>query len=309
VKLFLDPSADGYTNMAKDADLLAFAEGGEPGARVYGWDGLWVSLGRFQKPEEDLLSPTTTPWVSRPTGGQAVVHGHDVTVSLALPLAMLRHGTRAVKDIYRVAAGPLIMALAAAGLPAVLAEGTRHVSGRPSGADCFAGTSPNDIVHRETGQKVCGCALRLTKSAVLLQASIPRWAPQLEPGALLREGKRQSPTEWNHEALPNALSAALRNVFRCRIGSVLPHPCPSRHRKAAIRLVLWNDWDPVGVNDMPENWDEYEDYVPPILQCLAAGGDVEQIARLLKHFRTDYMALRPTADHERGTASLLVALR
>ena len=72
--------------MARDAELLERAERGESAARVYSWDGAWVSLGRFQRPEKALLRSEEIDWVMRPTGGKAVLHGHDVTVGIALPL-------------------------------------------------------------------------------------------------------------------------------------------------------------------------------------------------------------------------------
>jgi lipoate-protein ligase A len=197
------PRFDGRDNMAKDAELLHFAEGGEPGWRVYGWDGPWVSLGCFQIPLRDLLDPDSIRWVMRPTGGKAVLHGHDVTVGLALPLAALakisgepeERLARSLKAVYRMAIAPIVSALRHCGLPAVLGEDLRGSSRSPSPlhppalrdkggarvADCFAVTSPNDVVHERTGMKVCGCALRLTERAVLVQASIPAGQPLIDP--------------------------------------------------------------------------------------------------------------------------------
>src|SRR5687768_7523544 len=78
-----DPAADGITNMQVDIDLFHAAERGEFSLRFYSWDGPWVTLGRFQDPARDLLDPSLVPWVVRPTGGKAVLHGHDLTVTLA----------------------------------------------------------------------------------------------------------------------------------------------------------------------------------------------------------------------------------
>src|SRR5947209_12744701 len=100
--------SDGPTNMARDCDLLANAEKGQPGCRVYDWDGPWISLGFNQNPQEDLLNPDLVPWVMRPTGGKAVLHGNDVTVGLALPLSA---PSRSIKSAYRAIAQPLIHAL------------------------------------------------------------------------------------------------------------------------------------------------------------------------------------------------------
>lgn len=180
----LDAPADGHTNMAKDVELLARAEQGGVHVRVYSWDGAWVSLGRFQNPQRALVDPEFVPWVSRPTGGKAVLHGHDVTVTIAANLAGLgltEVEARSVGAAYRKIVVPLASALSASGLLAMLAERTPFVKKEGHTADCFAYTSPNDVVDPATGEKVCGCALRLTQDAVLLQSSIPVGRPLVEP--------------------------------------------------------------------------------------------------------------------------------
>ncbi len=193
--------------MARDCELLAAAERGQAGCRVYFWDGVWVSLGRFQVAERDLLDPGVR-WVQRPTGGKAVMHGHDITVGFALPLSLL--GNPSLKSAYRAMAVPLIWAMRESGLAAVLAEDTGHSGkGRRTG-DCFAFSSPNDIVHEATGQKVCGCALRLTRSAVLLQASIPVGIPLLDPASVIRGGVSLANTEWDSGTFGENLGLRLR---------------------------------------------------------------------------------------------------
>lgn len=189
----VEPLQDGATNMARDAELLERAERGESAARVYSWDGAWVSLGRFQRPEKALLRPDELDWVTRPTGGKAVLHGHDVTVAIALPLGDIGVGeteARRVSVVYRRAIGPLVEALSRAGVPAELAEGTEFVRSAGQKADCFAYVSPNDIVDPSTGRKVCGCALRLTDRAVLVQASIPNGVPLVPPETVFRHAQQ-----------------------------------------------------------------------------------------------------------------------
>lgn len=201
--------------MARDRALLAAAERGEAGARVYGWDGLWVSLGRFQSPERDLVSPSTTRWVMRPTGGRAVLHGHDVTVGLAAPLEALGISSRGLRPAYRAVVGPLVEGLRACGVPAVLAEDRRAVgasgaSHSPAPADCFAVASPNDVVDERTGAKVCGCALRLTEWAVLVQASLPHGTPLAPPDTVIRDAAL-TVREWD----PTNFAEALREAWAC----------------------------------------------------------------------------------------------
>ena len=104
---------DGPTAMQRD---LALLNAGEAAFRVYTWEGVWVTLGRNQKPEDVLVDPENTKWIKRPTGGAAVLHGHDVTVGLVLPLKV-----GSVDSTYRTATEPLIKALNKLGIPAILA--------------------------------------------------------------------------------------------------------------------------------------------------------------------------------------------
>lgn len=214
--LVADQALDGPTNMGRDAELLVAAEGGRGGCRVYSWDGPWISLGMMQDPGRDLLPTNPVPWVKRPTGGKAVLHGHDVTVGLALPLALIaREGesverlSRSVKTVYRRIAAPLVEALQGCGMPAKLAEDTRFVGSKGKTADCFAHISPNDIVHEPTGQKVCGCALRLTSSAVLVQASIPNGPPLVDPRLVYAAPSAVSAFRWEASGFAERLREAL----------------------------------------------------------------------------------------------------
>ena len=211
-----DPAADGPTNMRRDEEILAGAEEGRASCRVYFWTGPWITLGRYQCPERDLLPGCIVPWVARPTGGKAVLHGHDVTVGYAVPLRMLISKTmtvekleRSVKSVYRAMAEPMILALRACGLPAALGEDTRFCGRGPKVADCFAHVSANDIVDERTGEKVCGCALKITQSAALVQASIPARVPLVDPAAVIVGGKQLSAPNWDAERFAAELRVAL----------------------------------------------------------------------------------------------------
>lgn len=167
---------DGPTNMARDAAFLGCEE---LQVRVYEWDRPWVSLGRFQVPEMTVKVGCGVDWVMRPTGGKAVLHGHDLTVGMGVPLKLLGESEREVKAIYRRVIPVLVGALNRVGIPAVLAEETPFVRGAGKVADCFAHVSANDVVDPGTGMKVCGCALRVTSDTVLVQASIPVRIPEI----------------------------------------------------------------------------------------------------------------------------------
>jgi lipoate-protein ligase A len=198
---------DGHTNMERDIALLRTAEGGVAGCRVYGWAGAWISLGRQQEAQRDLLAPDLVPWVMRPTGGKAVLHGHDVTVGLAIPFS--RTESRSVRKAYRAVVRPVVVALNGCGLAASLAEETQFAGAHSISADCFAQTSPNDIVDPRTGMKLAGCALRITSGAVLLQASIPAGPPLVNPMKLFATPQSASPQEWDPARFAAELQAAL----------------------------------------------------------------------------------------------------
>lgn len=221
----IDQPEGGPANMCRDIALLDAAERGEPGCRVYSWNGPWISLGRFQRPSDALVDPEQTDFVIRPTGGKAVLHGHDVTVGLALPIPS-PHGRApvaggnwgegirpSIKKAYTEISKPLIAAMRACGLPAALAADTKFSGRGPRVADCFAHISPNDIVDDRTGMKVCGCALRLTQGAVLIQASIPAGKPLVDPAGIIRDAGAQPFIEWRSQEFPEALRTALAKEF------------------------------------------------------------------------------------------------
>jgi lipoate-protein ligase A len=216
IRIRIDAALDGPENMARDLELF---EGQGIRARVYFWDGPWVSLGRNQSPREALIRS-----VVRPTGG---LHGHDVTVGFAMPF---RGG---VKAAYRAATRPLNGALRACGLPVVLAENFAPVLGRvgsdlapcqdttgrvhrdsdgrgTSPGDCFAGTSLNDLVHEKTGAKVCGCALKVSRDRLLLQASIPCREPLIDPSEAIQGALAGLLYPWDEASFPDAFRAILQ---------------------------------------------------------------------------------------------------
>ncbi|AIE87448.1 lipoyl protein ligase domain-containing protein [Fimbriimonas ginsengisoli] len=206
MRLSLDPPGDGPANMAADLELLSRAAEGEAGGRIYSWSTVWVTLGRGQEAERTLVDPSRIPWIVRPTGGAAVLHGHDLTVGLAFPLR------RSVRDSYRIGTEPLIAALHAGGVPAVLAESIGADDGDPRRIDCFAGSSSNDIVDPRSGAKVCGCALRRTRDAVLIQASIPVRDAGIDPASVIRGGVAIKPVALNRSKFAETLQEGLDNL-------------------------------------------------------------------------------------------------
>jgi hypothetical protein len=103
----------------------------------------------------------------------------------------------------------MIAALRACGLPAALGEDTKFLGKGPRVADCFAHVSANDIVDERTGAKVCGCALKVTQNAALVQASIPAHKPLIDPGAVIVGGKAPAVAKWESERFVEELQLAL----------------------------------------------------------------------------------------------------
>lgn len=206
VSVIQDGAADGDQNMARDAALA----GQRRIVRIYEWSEPWVTLGRFQEPETSLLPGCPARWTRRPTGGKAVLHGHDLTVAIFLPAAP---GELSVKRAYRLLIHPIVHALKHVGVRAALGEETTFITRGLRTADCFRHVSPNDIVDPATGRKLVGCALRIDSTGVLAQCSIPLGAPLVSPATVFRKPHRVGGIP---EGLVSAstLRAALEEAFR-----------------------------------------------------------------------------------------------
>lgn len=219
VRVIHDGVHEGPSNMERDAALLLELSRWSVVGRVYGWTAPWVSLGRFQNPARDLKGDCGVPWVLRPTGGKAVLHGHDVTVGVAARLDWIESmtGSRGLRASYRTLARCLARAMTNCGLPAILAEDRAPRPSSSEGAsriaDCFAATSPNDVIDPSTGLKVCGCALQLTQDAVLLQASIPSGPPRVDPASVFMGPTASYYSAWDAGSFNEALAEAFAGTL------------------------------------------------------------------------------------------------
>lgn len=87
VRLLPYTVADGPHNMAADETLLAAAARGVASLRFYDWTEATLSLGYFQperlRHEDEQLGRLS--FVRRPSGGDTLVHHHELTYALALP--------------------------------------------------------------------------------------------------------------------------------------------------------------------------------------------------------------------------------
>jgi hypothetical protein len=74
-----------------------------------------------------------------------------------------------------------------------------------------------------------------------------------------------------------------------------------------IHDILIKLWDPIGVKDEPHAQDEYDSYIPAILQFLQAQASVETIASHLHEIETRWMGLIGDRDHAHVIAQFLSA--
>jgi len=65
----------------------------------------------------------------------------------------------------------------------------------------------------------------------------------------------------------------------------------ARDIQESIRQVLLHDWDPLGVNDVPEVQDEYDSYVGGVYRMLASGSSADEIVEYLWKIEGETMGL------------------
>ncbi len=150
-------------NMAIDESLLAQAE--VPSLRLYRWDHPALSFGYFGRHADVSPYATERDLVRRWTGGGIVLHGKDLTYSIAIPAtdASFANSPRAV---YAAVHDAICKALKANGSEAELAsEEFPKIS-----EACFANPVRADVL--VNGQKVAGAAQRKTRAGLLQQGSI-----------------------------------------------------------------------------------------------------------------------------------------
>lgn len=75
----------------------------------------------------------------------------------------------------------------------------------------------------------------------------------------------------------------------------------------AIDLILWNDWDPIGINDIAPR-DEYQSYTPTIFKLKTNGADSETIAKTLHKIETETIGVLGNINHCRQVADKIINL-
>ena len=211
-------------NMGRDFALFEAYERGEipPTLRVYEWASPAITYGYAQRLPERLVRSAQSlsiPLFRRPTGGKAVLHGHDLTIALVSRTPMPSDSANAPprarlypRQVYLYLAPALVEAFRQLGIPAVLGSAPApNPLSVDDGGDCFATPAFTDIVHAETGIKLMGCALRVSESSFLMQASIPLRLPDM-PVELIFGHPHPSPPSIPRDSLMLALFECLQQA-------------------------------------------------------------------------------------------------
>ena len=238
LRLLNDGVCPPEATMAGDVALLEAFQRGEipPTLRVYQWASPALTYGVNQQLPPRLVDACNAlgiPMLRRPTGGKAVLHGHDLTLGLVFryesphtqalsPRAKGGEGQGEggsalrpyPRQVYQFLAPALIEAFAQVGIPAVQGDAPAPDPRSPDdGGDCFATPAIADIAHADTGVKLMGCALLVRGASVLMQASIPLRAPDV-PVERLFGHPHPAPPPIDPDALTDALYRTLTCVIQ-----------------------------------------------------------------------------------------------
>ena len=76
---------------------------------------------------------------------------------------------------------------------------------------------------------------------------------------------------------------------------------------AKVKEILWVSWDPIGVNDGENVWnDEYDSYAPHIFRLAIEGKDAQRIAQSLSMSISQNMGLSSNKEHDLSVALKII---
>ena len=184
-RTLLTPPQSGVDNMALDEALMErAARTGEWICRVYAWSEPTVSFGRNQAAARHYdparLAERRFAAVRRPTGGRAILHNHEITYSVAGPVA----DAGGLHESYVLINRLLVNGLGSLGIPVVVAD-ARVQAMVPGPIPCFDHPSAGELV--ADGRKLVGSAQWRSEGALLQHGSILIDDDQGELAGLLRE--------------------------------------------------------------------------------------------------------------------------
>lgn len=151
-----------FEQMVESPDVL-------PIVRVYRWDRPAVTIGRLQDEAAVRREFRGLPLVRRPTGGRAVLHGDDLTISVVVRSDQLPSApTSGVLASYRQIVAGIIAAYETLGVAVAVGSGGRNTGSE----DCFHAAARCDLVNAASGAKLAGCAQRRESGVILQQMSL-----------------------------------------------------------------------------------------------------------------------------------------
>lgn len=174
-----DPPADGPTNMALDEALAAEAARLDLVlVRISTWSEPTLSLGAFQAIGDvrSHRSLAGLPLVRRPSGGGAIVHGSDVTLTVAVP--RLHPCGGAPQRLYDAVHEGLVAEMSARGMTAAMSPGAEHGGAATEPLLCFDRRATGDVVmpmpdgRFNADAKILGSAQRRLRGSILQHGSL-----------------------------------------------------------------------------------------------------------------------------------------
>lgn len=181
VHVILDEPQSGVWNMAVDEALLeASLHNGTTFLRLYRWSEATVSLGYFQRPEEQQHDPrlANLPSVRRLSGGGAILHHHELTYSCCLPPSHAL--AKEPSQLYERIHAAFRVWISEQGIE--IARRGPNSRGNDEPFLCFLREAAPDLVVR--GHKVLGSAQRRRRGAVLQHGSLLLRASEHTPEIL-----------------------------------------------------------------------------------------------------------------------------
>ncbi len=177
-RLIVDPPKSGAWNMSADEYLLQSADQtGLRTLRFYRWSEPTLSLGYFQSHADRVRHSASADCalVRRNSGGGAILHDHELTYSLTLPVR--DRLSRDAERLYATLHETLIEVLARVHTVCQL-----HTGATTDNAFlCFQRRAGRDVILNQ--QKIMGSAQRRTKNGMLQHGSLllrrSRFAPEL----------------------------------------------------------------------------------------------------------------------------------
>ena len=173
-----DGPKDGQSNMAIDSAILAACESGEvlPTLRLYSWERPTLTIGYAQDIDREIDFDRCREFdiqvVRRPTGGRALLHHHELTYSITVPIPHPKF-PNSLHGAYKVIAQALLEGLEALGIRDAILANASGLSRRyfyPHSPSCLSSINHWEIEVK--GAKLVGSAQRRKKRAFLQHGSI-----------------------------------------------------------------------------------------------------------------------------------------